>query len=736
MKQKLLLSQCMIVKNEEDNIRQALSWGKNLVTEQIVVDTGSTDRTVEIAESMGAKVFHFEWIDDFSAAKNFALEKASGDWIAFLDADEYIRESDMEKLRKLLLKIAGLPSLQQPDMVRCSLVNVDEKGEVFASSMQDRFFRNTSDICYQNKIHEKLYRPSGKKLVMVDASDDISIIHTGYTKEAFIRKNKGERNITLLKKELEENPNNYGIWCYLGDSLVAAGRTSEGKKAYLHVTEHPEAEIPSDLRLNAISSLLRMYINDKNVSLFEAEGLYRQYEKLNTPNPDVEYAMGLYSLQHGLKRAGIKYIEKALQILETNSFSFTLYLTANLESAYNTLVNEYKEQGNTAQVVRYATLSLKYNRYQETILSTLLQLFMDAGESVADIWKFTGRIYDLSLLKDKLFIYKETIKLGFYSMEDYIYSSFTKDEREWLYKDKKPHDRNVVSQLKKTFPDLTIKNMTDVRFAELLQSIREKSPDELTADMKHGLDEIRSRNETFYSSVLSFYQNNGYYGNLSPEENDYSAFSEKADILKNNIKKIENFYSSLEDYRSRQVVYALLQHWIFQETLPLAHVKENTPFVFDTDLFPSGDDCTMLEFWAGEGNDVKNFREAYGDSYRKIICCTKLEEETLLLRSKLRGYDRVQIVCEKDWESDENMKNAEPVHFLCLHGYGEESALLDKCSGLIRDWHPFLMISAFYGHDDLWQLQHKIMQIDPSYQFYLRYYGEDLIATDYFLIAK
>ena len=79
------LSQCMIVKNEERNIERALRWGKGVVWEQIVVDTGSTDRTVELAEKMGAKVFYFEWQDDFSAAKNFAISKASGDWIAFLD---------------------------------------------------------------------------------------------------------------------------------------------------------------------------------------------------------------------------------------------------------------------------------------------------------------------------------------------------------------------------------------------------------------------------------------------------------------------------------------------------------------------------------------------------------------------------------------------------------------------------------------------------------------------------
>lgn len=94
----------MIVKNEEQNIRQALSWGKGVVYEQIVVDTGSTDNTAQIAEEMGAKVFHFEWCDDFSAAKNYAIEQASGDWIAFLDADEYFPNKDAHRILGIIKK--------------------------------------------------------------------------------------------------------------------------------------------------------------------------------------------------------------------------------------------------------------------------------------------------------------------------------------------------------------------------------------------------------------------------------------------------------------------------------------------------------------------------------------------------------------------------------------------------------------------------------------------------------
>ena len=122
------ISQCMIVKNEEKNIEKALSWGKGVVSEQIVVDTGSTDRTVELAEKMGAKVYHFEWIDDFSAAKNFAISKAKYEWIALLDADEYFSEEDA---KKLLFYIRQLNDSKY-DIIATAWVHINNDGRVIA----------------------------------------------------------------------------------------------------------------------------------------------------------------------------------------------------------------------------------------------------------------------------------------------------------------------------------------------------------------------------------------------------------------------------------------------------------------------------------------------------------------------------------------------------------------------------------------------------------------------------
>ncbi len=93
-KNKGTLSLCMIVKNEEENIGRCLASVKPVVDEMIVVDTGSTDRTIDIAKAFGAQVYDFEWTNNFAEARNFSLSKAAGDWILVLDADEVISSLD------------------------------------------------------------------------------------------------------------------------------------------------------------------------------------------------------------------------------------------------------------------------------------------------------------------------------------------------------------------------------------------------------------------------------------------------------------------------------------------------------------------------------------------------------------------------------------------------------------------------------------------------------------------
>ena len=96
------LSLCMIVKNEENTLSRCLESVKDIVDEIIIVDTGSTDNTVEIAKSYGAKVFFYKWDNSFANARNYSLSKASKDWILIMDADDELVKEDKDKVALLI----------------------------------------------------------------------------------------------------------------------------------------------------------------------------------------------------------------------------------------------------------------------------------------------------------------------------------------------------------------------------------------------------------------------------------------------------------------------------------------------------------------------------------------------------------------------------------------------------------------------------------------------------------
>lgn len=194
------ISACVIVKNEEANLPQWLRCVKSLADEWIVVDTGSEDNTVNLAKEAGAKVYSFSWCNDFSAAKNYALSQASGEWIVFLDADEYFSPNDIPKIKVRIKK-------QHHDKMLagfiCKLINIDKDrhNAMIDTVYQIRIFRNKPYLRFRGKIHEGLFNPTDKNLKM-EYFSEVTIYHTGYS-HSIIRK-KTERNLQLILEEISK----------------------------------------------------------------------------------------------------------------------------------------------------------------------------------------------------------------------------------------------------------------------------------------------------------------------------------------------------------------------------------------------------------------------------------------------------------------------------------------------------------------------------------------------------
>lgn len=219
------LSACVIVKDEEKNLPRWLHCMQGLADELIIVDTGSTDRTVEIAQQAGAQVYEFHWQDDFAAAKNFAIEQAAGEWILFLDADESFAAEARAQLRPLL------QTLQKKRLVAglispLTSINPQNPEEVVSRCYQVRVFRREKTIRYQGRIHERLVNTDKEKVTREFRMSNLVIIHTGYYFDN--AQAKGERNLRILKSEIGPEGRPTPDQCiYLADACLLLERYEE-----------------------------------------------------------------------------------------------------------------------------------------------------------------------------------------------------------------------------------------------------------------------------------------------------------------------------------------------------------------------------------------------------------------------------------------------------------------------------------------------------------------------------
>lgn len=417
----LKVSQCMIVKNEEKNIRQALSWGKEMMWEQIVVDTGSSDRTVAIAEELGAKVFTYEWTDNFAAAKNYAISQAKGDWIALLDADEYMTQEDVRKIQKVL------PELEEKrfDALSTGIQNLNDEGQVFSSGTQIRFFRNDPDIRYRRRIHEQLESVSGRKLRIGDATSELSIFHTGYQKKALEGKEKNGRNRKLLLAELEESPDDYEIMGYMGDDFLADGEKETAEAWYRRSIQNLPSLIEDYDQRTAVTftEFLRLLMEKEEltgdeVCFKEITKTYAKAVLLLPKEPDFDYLLGrFYAVKNETAKAQ-EHLEKALDKLNTyGCYNKAMLLAVNVLDAYELLVHCCYKSGQLEKCISYAVNYLKYNPYGMEVLYWFFKVLLPEGDVQANsdaqkqaVLEVLSKIYDLTLLKNKLFLIKTAEK--------------------------------------------------------------------------------------------------------------------------------------------------------------------------------------------------------------------------------------------------------------------------------------------------------------------------------------
>ena len=295
------VSLCMIVKNEEMHLARCLESVAELVDEIIIVDTGSTDRTVELASRYTSKVYSHPWKDDFSDARNYSFSKASMDYCMWMDADDILEESDKDKFVQLKRSLSS-----DIDIVMMRYhTSFDEAGKPSFSYFRERWIRNCAEYRWVGEVHEVI-PPKGKMIY-----SDVAICHKK------IGSGDPDRNLKIYQKmiadgKLLEPRQQY----YYGRELFYHKRFEEAIAVLEGFLLSGEGWVENKIEACSICANCYNQMGQEQSALFS---LLRSMS-FDLPRAELCCEIGKYFLEHGMYQNAIYWYETALN-LPKNEYS-------------------------------------------------------------------------------------------------------------------------------------------------------------------------------------------------------------------------------------------------------------------------------------------------------------------------------------------------------------------------------------------------------------------------------
>ena len=304
------ISVCIISKNEEKHIEECCKRLAPCGFEIVLADTGSTDRTLELAGRYTDRIFHFDWCDDFAAAKNFAMEKASHDWILSLDCDEYLETLDRKALDKCM---RAQPRAAGRILIRNRF---SENGKTSYEQARVSRFVNRQFFRFEGAVHEQLVprtpSPDGAPAVKYVYDAPVTVLHVGYDGAEEEMNAKSRRNIALLERELDAHGPDPYVYYQLGQCCRKI-RDYERARQYFDLG----LAMDVDPALDYVQTMVESY----GYTLLD---LKREREALNllgvydvfSKRADFVFLMGLIYMNNGLFDQAILEFTKAATIEE------------------------------------------------------------------------------------------------------------------------------------------------------------------------------------------------------------------------------------------------------------------------------------------------------------------------------------------------------------------------------------------------------------------------------------
>jgi len=343
------VSLCMIVKNEEENLARCLNSIKNHVDEIIVVDTGSTDKTKEIAERFGVRLYDFPWNNSFSEARNVSLQYAEKELILILDADDEFCQQDLEKFDQMKDEITEDNMLFYFDTLNYGGDRPDP-GNITINP-NPRLFSNNAGFLYEGTVHNQLVNHE-KEIKHI--YKDIRIYHYGYLSRYIETQKKRERNMKLLTEQLKENPEDGFTNFNLGNEYTALGEYEKALSCYEKSYESFRAGAAYSyyliVRLVVVNYILKNY----KKAIEYAETGIRYYND----STDLKFYHGVCNQMIGRVTIAERSFRQCIEIGDHGSAHKFMYGTGSFKAAFE-LAHLYSTMKDYREAFRYYNIALE-----------------------------------------------------------------------------------------------------------------------------------------------------------------------------------------------------------------------------------------------------------------------------------------------------------------------------------------------------------------------------------------
>lgn len=402
------LSVCLIVKDEENLLPRCLESVQGLADEIIIVDTGSSDRTKQIAAQYTDLIYDFEWKNDFAAARNESLRHATSKWILVLDADEYL-SIDEHRDWKAFLNNEKVASHLAYTLPVINFTGTKEYDDEITTSPVTRLFPNHKGIYFERPIHEQLTRGDNREIF--HKKINLHIFHTGYQTNRVEEKNKHERNMAIFNQMKDSGQMSHYDWFTLGNQYRYAKEEEQALECY------EKALAGSNTSLawysHCLIGLITLYYKQDKLAqswdLTESKlSQYKEYAEYHT-------IKGIHYETLGFFEEAIASYLDAIAVGERRASQkqeiWLIDPMYSFESPVQQLIDIYFRLGDNQKAVYWLSKLLSRNNKNPKVLLRMLEWLVhnEPSDSVIQLLQHS---YNMKDPLDRALVFKVAIALG------------------------------------------------------------------------------------------------------------------------------------------------------------------------------------------------------------------------------------------------------------------------------------------------------------------------------------